>query len=284
MCGGLGNQMFQYALGRMLSIKNNTSLFMDISSFANDPLRDFTLHIFNIECNIFNSMADTPYVIKSSCVWYRNFINKILRKKIIQKVDEVKFGFNKDILACGDNIYLDGYWQSERYFCNIINILREDFQLREELSEKRKSIYKDIIKSNSISIHIRRSDYITNKAANVVHGVCELDWYKNAVSIITKDIADCIFYIFTDDPLWVKKNFNLDCCAVHVPLDADGRDFEDLFLMSACKHNIIANSSFSWWGAWLNANPDKIVIAPKRWFNDPNFDTSALFPNSWRSF
>jgi hypothetical protein len=247
--GGLGNQMFQYAIGRHLSSKYNTKFFLD-DNFFNTSNRKLSLDNFK------NTIIDTN-------------INSIQTIKPFKKIDD-NFQY-KDIENPIDiNYYLDGYWQSEKYFEESSDLIRNDFQTNEKTLE---IINKTpLLDSNTISIHIRRTDYITS---NGYHPVQSLDYYKEAIKLIGD--YDYIF-VFSDDIDWCKNNLNFRDMIFMENMS----EIEDLFIMSKCKNNIIANSSFSWWGAWLNENKQKKVIAPKLWFGQQvSLNTLDIIPKNW---
>ncbi len=270
--GGLGNQMFQYALGRALSIKNNVEFKMDLSGFESYKLHDYSLKHFNITENI-----ATFKEIKS-----------IKNKKLLQlfyrhssQIIEKYFYYDSAILKVIDKVYLDGYWQSEKYFNDISEVIRKDFTVKHQQAGRNKEIAELIEDSNSVSLHIRRGDYVSNKITNTVHGLCNLDYYNRAIIYIAEKFSNLHFFVFSDDPIWTKKYISVKENITYVDHNKADKNYEDLRLMSQCKHHIIANSSFSWWGAWLNQNPDKIVIAPRKWFNEDSIDTKDLIPESW---
>ena len=194
---------------------------------------------------------------------------------------EKQFSFDPSVIEVKGNIYTDGYWQSEKYFSEIRDLLLREFAFKYEQDAKNREIADKIKKTESISLHIRRGDYVRNSMTNQVHGLCSIDYYQEAVNYIVRKIPMCHFYIFSDDHAWVRENFTLDYPFTMVDHNDASRNYEDMRLMSLCHHNIIANSSFSWWGAWLNTNSDKIVCAPKKWFNDPTRNAKDLIPESW---
>jgi len=208
-----------------------------------------------------------------------SWINKIrpYYKKLI--IRERYFHFDPQIIRKYNYAIFDGYWQSEKYFIDIKNIITEELSLKKKyIDEIEKNLINKIKNNNSVSIHIRRGDYVNDKTTNLHHGTCPLDYYHRAIKIILANNKKSIFFIFSDDIDWVKKNLKL----LHPSFFISGnKDYEDLFLMSLCKHNIIANSSFSWWAAWLNNNPNKTVAAPKKWFNNPHQNTKDLIPKPW---
>ena len=282
LMGGLGNQMFQYAFGRHLAEIHKCTLKLDLSFLlnkfqgANVTIRKYELYKLNIIENIANQNDINKFTRTTGLI---NIISqKINPYKIIR---ETQFHFDENILKSGKNSYsIDGYWQSEKYFKNIENIIRNDFQIKADFKEKNKNLEEKIKSTESVSIHIRRGDYVTNEVTNNFHGICSVDYYQNAIKQISQLVSYPVFYIFSDDIEWAKTNIVSDFSTYYVDNDVDSND-EDLKLMSMCKHHIIANSSFSWWGAWLNPDLNKIVIAPSKWFNDTSLDTKDLYPDNW---
>jgi hypothetical protein len=283
LMGGLGNQMFQYAAGRRLALNHNTILKLDLSFLLNrTPRENFTYRSY--ELGIFNIQAElaSPSEINRFVPTGKNMLNYLKRKlKLNKLVKESHFHFDEGGLSSPDNSYLDGYWQSEKYFKEIEDIIRSDFTLKAKATNLNQELAKEIGSYNSVSLHIRRGDYVSNPETNNFHGSCSLGYYEKAI----KKIADCIvephLFIFSDDPDWAKDNLIFEYPIKFVAHNGSEKSYEDLRLMSLCKHNIIANSSFSWWGAWLNRNPEKIVIAPEKWFNDSSINTDDLIPDSW---
>jgi hypothetical protein len=291
--GGLGNQMFQYAVARHLAIKNNTELKMDISFFNNvgdNTYRKYRLDNFNIEENFLSEKELKK--IKRNNFHGQSLMQRILRKifiklenrkPLIKKtyITELSPAFEKKILEIRTkkNIYLYGNWQSEKYFKNIKDTIIKDFSLKKEMTEKTKYFLSKIKKSESVSIHIRRGDYVKNTKTKEYHGICSLDYYKKAIKLTEERIKNPVFFVFSDDIEWVKNNLKTKNPLTFVSGN-NMPDYEEMVLMSKCNHNIIANSSFSWWGAWLNSDPNKIVIAPKKWYNAP-VEIKDLIPNKW---
>lgn len=283
LIGGLGNQMFQYATGRRAAYANNTSLKLDITEYENQvgmTPRKYMLSIFNIQ----ESFATESEINKLK---KNNFIQKILRKinpasANKSYIKEKHNHFDSNILDISGNIYLNGSWQSEKYFSDISNIIRREFTFKNNLNKINNRILTTINGVNSVSLHIRRGDYVSNPVASQILGVLSLDYYKNALAFITKKVKDAQIFVFSDDIVWAKKNLKTSLPISFIDHHKENMSpHEDLRLMSYCKHHIIANSSFSWWGAWLSDNPQKIVVAPKRWFNNPNLNTKDLIPQDW---
>lgn len=275
--GGLGNQMFQYAFGRNFTLQKNDILKLDLSSFVrarSDTHRSYQLGHFCIHEDV-ASMRE----VRRFCFPIRVFKKDILLRKK-GYIKEKEFHFNPSVFTITGDAYLDGYWQSEKYFKGIEKEIREEFNPKDSMSDAAERVLDSILSTNSVSIHVRRSDYITNKNASALHGTCSLDYYKNAVSMITEKISHPSFFVFSDDIVWARRNLILDYPTIFVS-NPHIKDYEELVLMSLCKNNIIANSSFSWWGAWLNKNVEKVVIAPTQWFKKASYNTKDLTPVSW---
>lgn len=280
--GGLGNQMFQFAAAKSLSLYRNVDLKLDSTSAAQYNLpeglkkRPYDLHHFNITDPIANK-KDIDFFLD------RSLVNKIIEKskppykRRIYR--EPFFHFDKNFFKAGPNVYLKGLWQSEKYFLPYHEEIRKAFHLNNTPFRHLLDIADKIKNENSVSIHIRRGDYLA-KAAFKVLGLMPIDHYLRAINIIKSRIDNPHFYFFSDDINWVKENLPLPD-AVYISDNLTENHLEDLYLMSQCNHNITANSSFSWWGAWLNNNPGKIVIAPKNWFNKGPKDTYDLYPDNW---
>ena len=281
LMGGLGNQMFQYALARHLSMTNNCELKLDIAYFSKKHRRPYGLGHFNIIEN---------FASKKELFLFKN-INNLSKKpwSYIGKLLEIKpgyieekiFGFNQSILELSGDIYLDGYWQSERFFLPIKNALLGEFSLKNNPSNEFLKLEELAKTTDSVAVHVRRGDYVSNERIFNVHGVCPPDYFRTAISEVMNRVANPQFFIFSDEIKWVKANLDLPSTSVFVSGNRSIKDHEELALMSKCRHNIISNSSFSWWGAWLNKNAEKIVIAPKKWFSDTTLDSKDIIPEQW---
>jgi len=282
--GGLGNQMFQYATARSLAIKNKTTLKLDIQLLLDEtPYENFTprkyeLGIFNIEQNFAQAKEINRFYRASKFNLIKQIRNKVAPCNYIS---EPHFHFSESILSVKSNAYLDGYWQSEKYFEDIRHVLLGDFKIITPLSVKNLELTKVINNTESVSIHVRRGDYMSNKTINETHGICSMEYYNSAISYIASKIEHPTFFIFSDDIPWVKNYMNYNYNVIYVDHNSPDMAYEDLRLMSLCKHNIIGNSSFSWWGAWLNPNKDKIVIAPKQWFATTERSSIDIIPEGW---
>ena len=270
LMGGLGNQMFQYAAGRMLSNKYQVPLkvderfLLDRSPRENFTYRNPELHHFNI---VAESLTPEQSRLYNRKVGLLSFVEKkILNKNNYVHFRESSFRYDQAFIKQPANTYLEGFWQSEKYFESIRTLLLNEFTGKNAPCELNTNLLNQISSQNAVSVHIRRGDYVANKVIGDYPGICNT----------------LVIYFFSDEIEWVKSAFSqIQQEAVFVAHNQGDKSFEDLRLMSACKHNIIANSSFSWWGAWLNANPQKTVIAPEKWFSNPAIDSSDLIPDTW---
>lgn len=280
--GGLGNQMFQYAAGRSLSLKNNTRLALDVAAFEGYGLHQgFELNrVFSAPIAL-ASDADRQDMLG----WRRSpVVRRLLAKLPLAMpagehfVQEPHFHYWPGFEQLGPNSYLAGYWQSEKYFSDFSVQIRMDFTFRATLVGKNAELAQVISASQAVSLHVRRGDYVSNPKTNSVHGVCGLDYYHAAIEYIREIIDAPHIYIFSDDIEWARSHLRVDLPCDYVGHNSGTESHIDMWLMSLCKHNIIANSSFSWWGAWLNAHPKKIVIAPRQWFAYGGVTTDLISP------
>lgn len=261
LIGGLGNQLFQYAIARHIAEIHHTTLLIDLTEFETYKLHKYSLFAFNIQAG-FASVDEIAS---------------------LTQIKEKHFHFDPDFKSFHNNVLLKGYWQTEKYFIGISDIIRNEFSVKYPLMNKDLEISKLIKNSNSVSMHIRRSDYVPDTYTDQIFDSLNLDYYINAVKLLSEKENNLEFFIFSDDPEWVKDNISLEYPHVYIVHNTADTNYEDLRLMSLCKHNIIANSSFSWWGAWLNINPNKKVYAPKKWLNSNvrNLDPRDIIPEAW---
>lgn len=282
--GGLGNQLFQYAAGKALAERHQTELKLDLSWFQASSSRQYQLHHFAISAE-----HATQQELKKFTGKYKSITKKIWwqiksLKNQYRVYKEPSFNFNSELLQCGPNTLIEGYWQSERYFQGISPIIRQELRILTPLSKQSHEMKDKIINHEAVGIHIRRGDYIElGPQATSIHGPLDPQYYDTAIAIIEKKINNPHLFIFSDDISWAKKSLHFKHTVSYVDHNDENTGFEDLYLMSQCKHNIIANSTFSWWGAWLNHNPSKIIIAPNQWFRTTEMNklTDNLMPDSW---
>ncbi len=290
--GGLGNQMFQYALGKNLALLNKVEVKFDITWFdnfgENTTPRYYSLQEFNIIDNIASRKEIEKFRKYEKLSGKRHFLYNFFIANDSIYIKEKKVEFDKEILEIKNNVYLFGYWQSEKYFKTIKDIILKELTLKNEPSNHYKKNAQLIsqAKNNSISIHIRRGDYTSEKLKKDL-GLCSLQYYKKALEKIKKKVKNPVIFVFTNDIKWAKNNLKFKYPINFVSQknkndnNYKNKDYEELILISLCKHNIIANSSFSWWGAWLNKNINKIVIAPKIWFKKQTMNTKDIPLKSW---
>jgi hypothetical protein len=263
--------MFQYAAARALAECNNMNVVLDLSWF-NQEFDTTTTTPRHYELACFRLGATTEK--------YRSTTLQNLRLRRVKKYTEPHFHYDPNYTKLPKSTVLSGYFQSEKYFSDIRGVLLEDFSWAKEPKGKNKDNLKQIKNDpSSVSVHVRRGDYVSNENAAKFHGLTGVDYYKAAVKEMTKHVKNPNLYVFSDDPDWCKKNIKFTQQTIYVSHNTDGS--EDMRLMKACRHNIIANSSFSWWGAWLNENSNKIVIAPNQWFSHSESNTKDIIPGSW---
>lgn len=282
--GGLGNQMFQYAAGRQLAATHNTVLKLDISDFKDYNLHDYGLSVFNIR-ELFATPEEITLFKEPESSALKKKLKKLLRcpgKLGITHIRENQYHFDPKILTMPDSVYLDGYWQSERYFSNIADIIRAEFTVKLPQTGKNMELARRITSCESVSLHVRRGDYVTDEKTKTIHGTCDLDYYARCIERLAEKVHRPCFFIFSDDPGWTEENLRITHPAIFVSHNGPKKNYEDLRLMSQCRHHILANSSFSWWGAWLNQYPDKLVLSPDRWFKEKKFNTKDLIPSTWQ--
>jgi hypothetical protein len=281
LVGGLGNQMFQYAAGRAVAYRTNMPLKLDIKYFEKYKLRSYQLGCFNINED-FASDKEISYFKKPAKKQVISYMIHIImnRCKRIEVIKQKIFGYNPYISKIKSSAYLDGYWQSEKYFSDVADIIRNEFTLKNRPNDENLKLLEKIKDFDSVSMHIRRGDYVSDPKTNETHGFIGLDYYNKAIGFISSRIDKPYIIVFSDDIYWARRNFTTSLPVYFISND-NGNDCEQLWLMSKCKHHIIANSSFSWWGAWLSGNDSKIVIAPEKWFADKAMESRDIYVDSW---
>lgn len=278
--GGLGNQLFQWASGYALAQKNRTSLLLDTSVYERNKVRQYELAKLGLELEF----ASNEQIEKlQSTTFYKQPV----------------FHFDPNFSDLSDNSFIRGYFCSEKYFLKAATEIKSTLSKALPsaiLNSSQQELLDKIKTSNSVSMHIRRGDYAANESYNNFFGTCPLSYYKDAIkTIFDKCGKDLNFFIFSDDLDWARANLSLEFETQYADVNSGHDSYLDLLFMSQCKHNIIANSTFSWWAAWINTNQNKMVIAPKQWFKhnyrekagqgvwikSPYYDFSDLFPVDW---
>ena len=275
LMGGLGNQLFQYAAGRAVAIRNDSELLLDTRFYATNGSRLYALDHFCINAKIATiSLLPPPDTSRLRYKLWR----KLGRRP--RYVRESGFALNVNVLALGSECYLDGYFQSEGYFADVANNVRSELAFRDSPSVLSGEMLCSIASENAVALHVRRGDYLNYGPE--YHPVLGQSYYDSALDYIAERVDRPVIHIFSDCPNWVRDNLQFEFpTVIHDQNQAANHCHEDLRLMSACSHNIIANSTFSWWGAWLNPNPDKIVITPSTWFGERLPPTPDIVPSTW---
>ena len=284
LMGGLGNQLFQYAAGRQVALHHQTELFLDTRWFKTQTLRRYRLNEYPIRAKVATKWELLPFAqtLPGSILrGIRQVIWRGVEESAYRNVTELASGHDAELLNQPGHVYMQGYFQSERYFSGIAGEIRETFNPIAEPDAQNCEILDLIEQTQSVSLHIRRGDYVENPIIQSIHGFCGVEYYYRAIELMCEKVASPHFFIFSDDPDWVESNLDIPFSKLIVRHNGNWQDTEDLRLMSHCKYHIIANSSFSWWGAWLAKKQHKIIVAPSRWFSDDKLDMKFLLPENW---
>ena len=271
--------MFQYAAARALALRNRTELVLDARAYAPDSAFSYGLKNLAIHATVGSEdMLPPPGSRPLRYAFWRKFGRspRFVREKSLSF-------FDRNIAGLGVDVYLHGYFQSERYFSDFAGRMREELAVKPPPDgENARWLERIARRPGAVALHVRRGDYVSNSKFRAAFGTCPPEYYSNAMEIIAGESRDEPFvHVFSDEPQWVRENLKIPYETVYADHNDSHCAHEDLRLMAACKHNIIANSTFSWWGAWLNPNPEKIVIAPRRWFADPRLDNPDIIPDGW---
>ena len=284
--------MFQYAFGRSLALKHQTELLLDCTILEKKTSRlNFTIRYFELDIFAINAkLAKKNELMNLRPSFLYRFNRRLRRLSGLPFVINPKYlieqqlSYNNLLTEKGSkDCYIAGFWQSEYYFKSIEPLLRQEFTFRRPLDKINTETANRINSTNSVSLHIRRGDYVKTSKRSPAHTLCPMEYYQKAIEYIGQHIVNPVYFVFSDDPEWAKANLNIIYPSEIVTDNIGNQSYVDMQLMSLCRHNIIANSSFSWWGAWLNSNSDKIVVAPKQWFADEsmNAQTNDLIPQAW---
>lgn len=290
LVGGLGNQLFQYAIARRMSVETRQPLKLDLTAYEAYPLRAYSLRPFNT-CQDVATPDEIrrvrPSPDEAGTVSWPSRVLRNLRYSKTWIRERTPYAYDPRVVQAGGDvhdvydIYLEGYWANEAYFKPIEAMIRQEFTITPEPEGENLAAARAIAAAESVCLHVRRGDYATDPATLGFHGLASLSYYEQAVARLTQTVADPHFFIFSDDPAWVREHLRLTHTATYVTHNSADKDYEDLRLMASCRHHIIANSSFSWWGAWLAQRPGQVVIAPAKWLNQPGIETSGATPAHW---
>ena len=282
LTGGIGNQMFQYAAAKSLALHHEEELKLVSSYGASKHMpeglqqRQFDLHHFSLPDSLATAEEISSFSFISTLEKLAEKAQPNHKRKIYR---EPFFHYDENFYKARSNVFLKGLWQSEKYFHQFKDDIRGLFRFKKDLIRSFEELTDKIGQQQSVSLHIRRGDYLAKISLQVL-GLMPIEYYNRGIDYISSKTPEPVFYVFSDDINWAKENLRIEN-AVFVSANISKNHVEDLYLMSQCKHNIIANSSFSWWGAWLNSNVEKIVIAPNQWFNAGPKDTQDLIPENW---
>ena len=285
--GGLGNQLFQVAFGLQLARRHSTELVLDLSSYGQQPIHGYLLHHYALEAR--KLRADEVGYLPSR---YRNpgqpptLVQRLgvadwLSGKGLRRVRERQLGFDPRFLQSGDNSYLVGYWQSELYFPDVHAELRSRVHPMGTLSRETQRLRKQMERVASVAVHVRRGDYVSSPQAASIYRNLSLDYYRECVGRRLAERNGVEVFVFSNDIAWCQQNLALPCPVHYVQHTTPSTAHEDLYLMSAAECHVIANSTFSWWGAWLSQRPNQRVYSPASWFYPGTLDDQYLACQSW---
>lgn len=277
--GGLGNQMFQYAAGKCLSILKNSKLYLDCSFLNANKTTNDTFTAREFELGIFKNINDPLISFNNKRKWYS--LNALFSREITI-YNEPHFHNDPTFFDLESPVAIKGYFNSVFYFQQIKEMIFEDFRFSDPTNNPSFAELKNkLLEMDTIAVHIRRGDYL-NPTITAFHGLCTEEYYIQAIDLIIGAHPNATICFFSDDPQWVRETFSekYEKC-LYIEGNTGKDSWVDMYLMSLCKNHVIANSTFSWWGAWLSKNDDKIVVAPKQWFNEKSINTKDIVPNSW---
>jgi len=287
--GGLGNQMFQYAVGRELQRRNGGKLVLDLTQLldryprSNMVVRDYDLDIFGIQprFTLLSHIARRLPVPLLYMYGSSTLVRTLDRAGLQQYISE-PVGFCEEVLDARGNVYLDGYWQSPRYSAGSEAILRHEFEVKRPLSPAGERVAAQMAATDSICVNVRRADYVSLRGSIETHRFVGKEYYDRGIEQIAPRLRNPHIFVTSDDVEWCRENLRFEYPTTVLGHEYKGYKFgEYLTLMARCKHFLIPNSSFAWWAAWLNPSEDKIVVCPKNWFRDPKIDSSDRIPPQW---
>ncbi len=285
LAGGLGNQLFQYAAVRRLAQHKGVDFALDITEYQTRARRVYRLGLYNIH----ERLATPEEILRAqgqpqpgllARVWrQRKRLVPYYRRSVV--TERHPYHFDPRMLDLPAECYLLGYWQNEGYFAPIADALRAEFVLKAPLSAPSAALTREIEATEAVGVHVRRGDYAHNPGILKRHGLCSPEYYQTCARQILRQQPRAVFYVFSDDLQWAAENLDLGGPRVLVDHNGPERDYEDMLIMSRCRYFIIANSSFSWWAAWLSNRPDKQVFAPSRWLASAQDGASGIVPAGW---
>jgi hypothetical protein len=277
--GGLGNQLFQYATARCLALRHQCPLVVDHHWFMKPPAgvtkRQLELSQYPVAFRLASAAELLSWTPMRSRLG--PYLGSLLPMKVLREREHC---INEAVLSASKNTYLFGYWQSEKYFADIRAQLVSDFTPIAKPGSEDSRLIAEMRGGQSVSVHVRRGDYISSASTSAYHGTCSVEYYRRAVSYIAERVQPSTLFVFSDDPEWARKNLKFSFKTTYVVHNGPDNAVADLRLMSYCQHHVIANSSFSWWGAWLANKAGQIVVAPAKWYRVDR-PTPDLCPSNW---
>ncbi len=283
--GGLGNQLFEYAAARALSLREGRALYFAWTSHRGDTQRRFMLDAFRLAPDA------RPELLGLTMLRLLGLRSPLFNRKAgrlwrlaacrLASLQERSFAY-APLASDAFGVVLDGYFQSYRYFADQERALRAELQLASQAMGHNAELLRRMADENAVCLHVRRGDYAADPATSAFHGLLGLAYYRAAIEALGPAASNATFYVFSDEPAWARRHLQTGRPTVIVEHNGVDAPHEDLRLMMACRHFVIANSSLSWWGAWLAPSADKQVVAPRRWFADPTVDTADLCPPAWQ--
>jgi len=276
--GGMGNQLFQFAAGRRLASRHGSELLLDLGWFRHEGKSVVTPRSFQLDgFEVAARLTELHPRVLAGWEGKRRSLFSRRRLEVIRQRDS-DATLEERVLNAPDDVLLLGYWQSEKYFVDVADVVRRELHFRDEPDER--YAYVDDIARNpsAVAVHVRRGDYVAHPETSAVHGALGRDYYRRALGLVAARVDEPQFLAFSDDPEWVERELASE---FRLTVVTGGDAHQELRLMSLCTHHVIANSSFSWWGAWLGEQSDSVVVAPELWFSDPRVDTSSVIPERW---
>lgn len=293
LTGGLGNQLFQYAFARTLQIQTGEELAINTYGFRFDSQREYSLSVFALSSRVI-VLDDKEGKKQWKCAQLLNRVLFALNMSNgadnFYKLTKLGLYFTFDIfrhyryaLPKAKDKYIFGTFQTEQYFCHIRKLILKDFQVKLPLRKNLRGLIEEVRSCESVSVHVRRGDYVTNEKDKDILNICTEQYYIQAMEWISQQVKNPVFYIFSnthEDIEWIKENYSLLQDNIKY-VDMDNQDYEELMLMAACRHFVIANSTYSWWAQYLGEYTDKKVTAPSRWFEGGQ-DASDIYMSTWK--
>lgn len=284
LMGGLGNQLFQYAAARRLALERGAKLVLDLGWFEYEAAhyatpRSYELRRLELPAGVISlPPATVARLEKGLAARVGRWPARRIRVPVLRQ-DPRSADIDPRILDAPATVLLVGYWQGERYFADRTETIRAEIKFADQ-SDAWQEMLEAIRSATSVAVHVRRGDYVTVERTNDVHGALPVEYYREAIDLVCERVEASRVFVFSDDPQWAADHLSLPLPTTDVSVTG-WTAADELGLMTACRHHVIANSSFSWWGAWLAEHPEQVVVAPKAWFRDPTLNRNEIVPSRW---